>query len=89
MRKRSLERYAKDPTAAKYWGRTRKEHIKRATPVWADKKAIRKFYANCPKGMTVDHIVPLKGKTVCGLHVEWNFQYLSPSENSRKRAKLL
>jgi hypothetical protein len=59
------------------------------TPVWADLKAIEKFYKNCPKGHHVDHIVPLQGKEVSGLHVEHNLQYLTASENCRKSNKLL
>ena len=59
----------------------------KATPMWADLEAISRFYAECPDGMTVDHIVPLRGKTVCGLHVENNLQYLTSPENSRKGAR--
>lgn len=88
LRERNRKRYAEDPRLAKYHGRTQKAHIKKATPSWANEFAIRQFYLACPEGMTVDHIVPLRGKTVCGLHVEWNLQYLTASENSRKHNKL-
>ena len=60
-----------------------------AVPGWADLKAIQQIYENCPKGMEVDHIYPLRGRTVCGLHVEDNLQYMTPEENRRKGRSIL
>lgn len=45
---------------------------------------VRKIYDNCPDGMHVDHIIPINSPLVCGLHVSWNLQYLTPEENARK-----
>jgi hypothetical protein len=53
-------------------------------PGWADHTAIVAFYKACPEGYHVDHIIPLRGEVVSGLHVENNLQYLPAVENLRK-----
>ena len=60
-----------------------------ATPPWADLNKIREVYRNCPEGYQVDHIVPLQGELVCGLHVENNLQHLSAIENRQKSNKFI
>jgi hypothetical protein len=69
-----------------------------ATPKWLSKDDfdwIDAYYVEAQKhkemfGMVlaVDHIVPLKGKQVCGLHVPWNMCLRTKSDNSKKHNKL-
>nr|WEM05547.1 hypothetical protein HIBIKMCM_00005 [Ralstonia phage BOESR1] len=63
-----------------------KANLKQARVAWADQDKINDIYVKARAlGMDVDHIVPLKGKLVCGLHVESNLQLLTPQENNKKR----
>lgn len=60
-----------------------------AIPKWADLDMIKEIYACCPEGSHVDHIIPLQGELVCGLHVETNLQYLTVEENLKKGNRYL
>jgi hypothetical protein len=60
----------------------------KATPPWANTKVLKAIYDNAEEDH-VDHIIPLQGESVCGLHVETNLQYLSPLENIRKSNKFI
>lgn len=58
-------------------------------PKWLAFEDVLPIYALANRfDLTVDHIVPLNGKTVCGLHVPWNLQLLTASENARKGNRL-
>jgi hypothetical protein len=59
-----------------------------ATPSWANLEAIKEIYLRCPKGFHVDHIYPLQGKNVCGLHTVENLQLLPAADNLRKSNKV-
>lgn len=57
----------------------------RRTPPWANMAAIKAIYVEAAKhGLEVDHVIPLRGKLVSGLHVETNLQLLSREANIRK-----
>lgn len=65
-----------------------------ATPSWADEDQIKRIYALRQKvsertGVVhhVDHIVPLQGKNVCGLHVENNLAIIPAKMNLSKGNK--
>jgi hypothetical protein len=56
----------------------------RRIPPWQDKAELKAFLDACPEGLHVDHIIPLRGEIVSGLHCINNLQYLSSEENSFK-----
>jgi hypothetical protein len=67
-----------------------------ATPAWANKFYIREIYhlarlRTKHSGIKhhVDHIIPIYGETVCGLHTEQNLQVIPATENIRKSNALL
>lgn len=90
--KRSRERHA-----AKHNARSRAYKLTKANrvPAWLtanDKDAIKSLYqlaciysGALGEPFDVDHIVPLRGATVSGLHTPCNLQILPASANRRKR----
>lgn len=83
-----------NPSKASAHASKRRAKLLNATPVWADFAAIQVEYDLadwCSKttGIKyhVDHIVPLQGKTVCGLHVPNNLQVIPAKDNHVKHNK--
>lgn len=86
---RKTQRWAVNAKEAK-----RKASQRNATPPWLTKEhlaQIKDVYRGAkemetvfPWKQEVDHIVPIRGKTVSGLHVPWNLQILSARENASK-----
>lgn len=68
----------------------------KAIPAWANMEAINRHYKNA-RYLTevtghlhhVDHIIPLRGKMVCGLHVENNLRAIPHFINTRKGNSLV
>ena len=67
----------------------------RQTPAWSDRARVKAYYDVCaffnsvngyPK-YHVDHIIPLKGTLVSGLHVHSNLRVIPARENERKNNK--
>ena len=76
----------------------RRTKHKQATPKWLTqehKAQIKQFYLDAMlvskvTGVpyAVDHIVPLRGELVSGLHVPWNLAVITREENSKKSNKI-
>ena len=72
-------------------------HRKQRVPPWLTKEQyaeIEEFYTIAKMFQLytgeiyhVDHIVPLRGRKVSGLHVPWNLQVIPANENLRKHNK--
>lgn len=67
-----------------YWNR-----IWDAQPIWANIETIKKLYRRAAKlrekgfDVVVDHIYPLNGEDICGLHVPENLQIITRKYNSQ------
>lgn len=77
-----------NPEKVKLKAQGMRHHLRKVTPPWADKAKIREIYKKARK-MTVttginyhvDHIIPLNGKLVMGLHVHENLRIIPAHEN--------
>lgn len=76
---------------AAYYRSLRRMAEKQAMPAWADKASIKMCYAITRRvsretGILhhIDHIIPLNGKNVCGLHTFENLQLLTGRDNDSK-----
>lgn len=68
-----------------------------ATPSWLSEgdwlqiediySRARELSASSNENYDVDHIIPIQGKNVCGLHVPWNLQILERKQNRQKSNK--
>ena len=63
-------------------------------PAWACRSAITAVYREAARVTAatgvpheVDHVIPLRGKLVSGLHVAGNLRIITRTENARKRNK--
>jgi len=79
--------------------KARRRKHRQATPSWLTKKEkaeIRQLYQiaitmskTTGEQYVIDHIVPLRGEAVCGLHVPWNLRVITQEENLKKSNKYL
>lgn len=94
----SAKRRAINPSYNRFKAANYKISKYKRIPSWLTKQhktQMRSVYAmrdwlnlTVPNGnYQVDHIVPLRGNTVSGLHVPWNLQIIRGSENARKGNK--
>jgi hypothetical protein len=58
----------------------------KSIPIWADSDNMASIYKRTPQGHHVDHIIPLMGDLVCGLHTEHNLYYKKFKEYNHGKA---
>lgn len=95
LKKRSSKWKKDNPSRHCSLNAKRKAIKLKATPCWSNNDIIQSYYNVCNffnevNGFTkyhVDHIIPLQGKNVCGLHVQNNLQIILATDNLRKYNK--
>lgn len=83
--KRAYKKTDKGRVSELKYKRGRRAAHRKARPVWRNEAAMDAIYAQAAlNGLHVDHIVPLRHRLVCGLHVETNLRLAAPLENLKK-----
>ncbi len=84
--KRALyEAKRRSAKAAAMLGHLTEEQLEQIAAVYAEAKRLTEETGVLHH---VDHIIPLQGRDVSGLHVPWNLQVITGSDNSRKGNRL-
>lgn len=95
-RKQSLLWHKRHPAKSAFISKTYQARKRKAVPVWANMIRIEALYSlaamltsNTSEKWHVDHIVPLQGKYVCGLHIYENLRVVPAAVNLQKSNKFL
>lgn len=95
VREKAKKSYRRKPEYFLEKSRRRQLLVEQQTPKWASLEKIRAIYAEARRlsratGLPheVDHVVPIKGRNVCGLHWEGNLEIKTRDANRRKTNKL-
>ena len=90
---------AANPELYKELTNARRRRFRQATPRWLtpeQKLEMRLKYRLAIElsrrlgvPYAVDHIIPLQGEEVCGLHVPWNMEVITQEQNLKKSNKLV
>lgn len=94
IRKACKEYRDSNKSKTTYWASKRRASKVNATPPWLTEEQesfIHSVYSFryrisgvVGREYHVDHIVPLQGENVCGLHVPWNLQVIPAKDNISK-----